>query len=118
MSDKIINWIVDRKYTCVGVQGIQGCGKTTTCQQIVDKLTHLGRTCIALSIDDFYYPHNQLNGTLRGRPGTHDLEWLRRCIVELRSCEGDVRIPIYDFGANRWRKMYVSKKNEPIHLVE
>ena len=59
-------WIEARRRTdgtptIVGLQGIQGCGKTTACSELARRM---GDNCVALSIDDFK-PARELEAVAR-----------------------------------------------------
>lgn len=98
----------------VGVNGPQGCGKTTLTRKLVRTLAdeHSLRA-ITVSIDDFYlthaeqralaasYPHNRYMEH-RGYPGTHDVALGARVLAALRHGE-DVDVPIYDKPAHAGR---------------
>lgn len=91
----------------VGVQGLQGSGKSTLCAALERTLPG----CVALSLDDFYLPDAALDRAhpdprLRGRgnPGTHDVALLRRCVDLLREGrDARVRLPVYDKCAHDGR---------------
>lgn len=104
-------WICRHKATrqpkVVGVQGIQGSGKSTLCQTL--ECSHAPRV-VALSIDDFYLPDAQLDHhhpdpRLRGRgnPGTHDLALLDDCLTRLVRRDASVLLPVYDKAAHGGR---------------
>ena len=38
----------------VGISAPQGCGKTTLTEALHESFTILGRTCVSISLDDFY----------------------------------------------------------------
>jgi len=80
----------------VGVQGVQGCGKTTLCAAVARRQP----SWLALSLDDFYldaiphHPDPRLCG--RGNPGTHDLALLLDCLDRLASHDLPIDLPVYD----------------------
>ena len=41
----------------IGMQAVQGCGKTTLVEQLQNLFTHVGLTAASISIDDFYLPY-------------------------------------------------------------
>ncbi len=64
---------------------IQGCGKSTLCEQLVDLFEFVNMRAASVSIDDFYLTNahqqalaeaNSTNGLLqyRGNAGSHDLQ--------------------------------------------
>ena len=102
-------WIEARRRTdgtptIVGLQGIQGCGKTTACRELARRM---GDSCVALSIDDFYKPARELEAVARahpresrlqgrGNPGTHDIHLLLRALEALRNGAPAVDVPTFD----------------------
>jgi len=70
----------------VGLQGVQGCGKSYVGAR-------LGDDWETLSLDDFYLPN--LSCT-RGPPGTHDIDWLKRVIDDWKMGVRDIRVPVFD----------------------
>lgn len=41
----------------IGMQAVQGCGKTTLVEQLQELFTHIGLQAASVSIDDFYLPY-------------------------------------------------------------
>jgi D-glycerate 3-kinase len=92
----------------IGVQGVQGSGKTTTVQNSCSK----NKNFQYISIDDFYYPdkfistlYRKTNYQLwkfRGNPGTHDIQLLLHVLKEFKNKQ-TVNIPIYDKKVNNGR---------------
>ena len=41
----------------IGMQAVQGCGKTTLVEQLEKLLAHVGLKAASISIDDFYLPY-------------------------------------------------------------
>ncbi|KXJ92484.1 D-glycerate 3-kinase [Microdochium bolleyi] len=94
----------------IGLNGVQGVGKTTLVSALADKLQHgEGLETLVCSIDDFYLrredqqrlaegdPENKLL-QVRGEPGTHDMELASSFFTSL--CRGEpVRVPEYDKSA-------------------
>jgi D-glycerate 3-kinase len=100
----------------LGLQGPQGCGKSTAAAALVDLATREGMRAMAVSIDDFYLTYEEQtalaarhpgNPTLlyRGYPGTHDVALGARVIDAIvASREGDpVLVPAYDKSAHAGR---------------
>ncbi|PHH59208.1 hypothetical protein CDD81_3563 [Ophiocordyceps australis] len=93
----------------VGINGVQGVGKTTLVTSLAQRLEQRGICAVVCSIDDFYLTHeeqlavareNPDNALLqhRGQPGTHDLPLLRSVLSSL--CEGKpTLLPRYDKSA-------------------
>ncbi|MFZ5629360.1 MAG: hypothetical protein ACOY5B_09560 [Spirochaetota bacterium] len=95
----------------VGLQGPQGCGKTTACNAAIAQL-HAEHNLrgVTLSIDDFYLAHAEqvalaalhagnLYLSQRGYPGTHDIALGKTILAQLYSINDTrqtVMIPSYD----------------------
>jgi len=108
----------------IGMQGIQGCGKSHTCHKLQLDLESQGIRTIILSLDDFYYDRERMANQIRGHPGTHDIQYLCNVIDKLKNQE-TCRIPIYNKYAHRGkgdRKGYkiieIDSKDVEIVLVE
>ena len=100
----------------LGIQGPQGCGKTTLASALVDAFEAVCLRSAAVSIDDFYLTHAEqlalaerhpANPYLlyRGYPGTHDVALGARVIqsiVGLRTKE-EALIPVYVKSAHGGR---------------
>ena len=92
----------------IGVQGVQGSGKSTTVHNLCKK----NKDFQYISIDDFYYPDNILTALyyntnchlwkFRGNPGTHDIALLFYVLKEFKT-KNPVYIPIYDKSVNNGR---------------
>ncbi|KAK8869948.1 hypothetical protein IAR55_000517 [Kwoniella newhampshirensis] len=95
----------------VGLQGPQGCGKTTLCNALVSYLQEAkGLKPAVLSLDDLYKTHDDLvaiarqhpdNALLAGRgpPGTHDVDFAVTTIERVKVINdrgGPVNLPIFD----------------------
>ena len=92
-------WIYTEKATrahpfVLGVNGAQGAGKSTFCALLKVLLKTAGMSCVILSIDDLYHTsaHRQRLGhdihplcSIRGVPGTHDVELGHRTLKQLSS---------------------------------
>ncbi|KAF2395754.1 P-loop containing nucleoside triphosphate hydrolase protein [Trichodelitschia bisporula] len=92
----------------VGINGIQGVGKTTLVRNLVSDLNARGLNTVALSIDDFYLTHEEQfrlrsnSGNplfaVRGNPGTHDMELMEEVFRSLSNRQ-PVDLPKYDKSA-------------------
>lgn len=47
----------NKKPVVIGMQAVQGCGKTTLVEQLQELFTHVGLQAASISIDDFYLTH-------------------------------------------------------------
>ncbi len=87
-----------------GVLGVQGTGKTTLGMVMQTLLTHLGYTCLSLSLDDFYktYADQQALRLVkpqliwRGPPGTHDVNLAIDVLTKLKQGIVPLEIPQFD----------------------
>jgi D-glycerate 3-kinase len=100
----------------LGIQGPQGCGKSTMASALVEKWGRAGVRATTVSIDDFYLTHAEQEALAsrrpgnpylryRGYPGTHDVALGRRTIDAIASL-GDAQstaVPAYDKSAHRGR---------------
>ena len=80
----------------VGVQGVQGSGKSRLCADLERAFGDDVRVAV-LSLDDFYLPRTQLGGAVRGPPGTHDVQLLAETISRLREGKSAC-LPVFDKG--------------------
>jgi D-glycerate 3-kinase len=88
--------------------GPQGSGKTTWAKTLEGALTQKhGLKTISVSLDDFYFDHDNLVRVresdpgnklfrTRGHPGTHDEVLGAKFFDSLKSGDGDVLIPFFD----------------------
>ena len=101
-------WIRQQKQgkpLVVGINGAQGTGKSTMAAVLQLILEHQGYKVAVLSLDDFYWSHQQrlelaahvhpLFKT-RGVPGTHDVALATSTIQQLIQGQGKVLIPRFD----------------------
>ncbi len=91
----------------IGINGVQGSGKTTACRFLAALLAEHGLRAATLSLDDLYLPgaaRARLAATIhplfatRGVPGTHDLDLGNRVIDALLAGAGPVAVPRFDKG--------------------
>lgn len=94
----------------LGINGPQGCGKSTLAAAVVACAQAEGHSAVTLSTDDFYLTHASQRAlatahpeepllAVRGGPGTHDIGLGTATIAALRGLNGEVRLPRYDKSA-------------------
>ncbi|RDA82780.1 hypothetical protein CP532_0854 [Ophiocordyceps camponoti-leonardi (nom. inval.)] len=102
-----------RQPLIVGLNGLQGVGKTTLAAALVAGLEARGIAAVACSIDDFYLrredqvalAHRHADNALlqhRGEPGTHDVA-LARAVLASLAAGLPTKIPVYDKAAHSGR---------------
>lgn len=84
----------------VGIQGVQGCGKSYSAEQLKISLGKQGTRVSVFSIDDFYLPRHSMVDDIRGRPGTHDTDLLKKVFHCLHERKFPVYVPVYDKTAH------------------
>lgn len=93
----------------LGISGLQGCGKSTLADLLVDTAQRHGLHAVTLSLDDVYLDRatrGQLARTVhpllatRGVPGTHDLDLLHATLDGLAAAspQSPLRLPRFDKG--------------------
>ena len=94
----------------LGLNGIQGAGKTTLVKHLASALRFQhGFPTAVLSIDDLYLPHAQQQALARqnvqnpliqhrGQPGTHDVQLGLKILASLRDGK-KTKVPAYDKSA-------------------
>lgn len=100
----------------VGIQGPQGCGKSTLAAAVVARARIAGIAAAAMSIDDVYLTHAEQRALAarhpgnrllehRGYPGTHDVALGAETLRALRAAgPGEVvALPTYDKSAHGGR---------------
>jgi D-glycerate 3-kinase len=105
-----------RRPWILGLQGPQGCGKSTAAAALVESAKAAGWRALAVSIDDFYLTYEEQRRVAerhpgnpyllyRGYPGTHDVALGARVIDALATAEpgAEVRVPSYDKSAHAGR---------------
>ena len=97
--ETLIHTRIHKKPCVIGVQGIQGSGKST----LVSKLCARNPTWRCASIDDFYLPYKDLLKkatqdplwSVRGNPGTHEVALIIEVLDAFLHSQKSER-PIYD----------------------
>ncbi|THX31376.1 putative uridine/cytidine kinase [Aureobasidium pullulans] len=97
----------------LGLNGIQGAGKTTLVSALYKTLTSPPHNLptVVLSIDDLYLPHSAQKSLAqsqptnpliqhRGQPSTHDIPLGKDIFSQLFSRQQNIRIPFYDKSAH------------------
>ena len=87
----------------VGLSGLPGCGKSTLARWLASASADLDLPVAVVSIDDFYWPGEQLEqamagnpwGVPRALPGSHDLELLNASLERWR-CSGELKMPQFE----------------------
>lgn len=118
MTSLILDWaqkqIKPNEVTIIGINGPQGCGKSTLCETLVRTSPSAGFRSATLSIDDFYLTRREQialasqhkdNSYLqqRGYPGTHDVPLGEKILNKIKKLktEGEVLCPLYDKSAHQ-----------------
>jgi len=96
----------------VGLNGVQGAGKTTLVTTLSKTLSSppYNLPTLVFSIDDLYLPHSEQealakshpNNALvqhRGQPSTHDVKLGTEVFAAISSRKSDIRVPSYDKSA-------------------
>ena len=94
----------------LGLAAMPGCGKSTLCAWIKAAAARLGMAVEVVSLDDFYFPGEQLESAMagnpwqapRGIPGSHDVELLLRALRQWRN-EGTCAVPVFDKALRQGR---------------
>ncbi|KAI1133603.1 putative Uridine/cytidine kinase [Nemania abortiva] len=91
----------------IGLNGVQGVGKTTLVRRLADTLRHdEGLESLVCSIDDFYLAHDDqvalaasmpdnMLVQVRGEPGTHDMDLAKDFFAAILN-NSATRVPQYD----------------------
>lgn len=113
----------------VGINGCQGSGKSTLAALLDKLLTQVyDKTVANLSIDDFYHTKeyrqklaidNHPLFKTRGVPGTHDVELLKKTLLNLtQNNKGTARIPRFNKATdNRYEEDRWSQIDTPVDII-
>ena len=137
MFEKVYPWlkallVKETKPFLLGINGPQGCGKSTLSSKICEKLAQDSIRSVAISIDDFYlsrmeqirlgaqYGDNPYL-KLRGYPGTHDIPAGTETLKSLKAGKSTL-IPRYDKSAHQGKGDQLPKDKwqrieEPVKLI-
>lgn len=108
LAEQLPNYRSGKKTLFLGINGAQGTGKST----LADFLRAAAKsmfdwTVAVLSIDDFYYTRQEREALaeevhpllrVRGVPGTHDTDMLRRCVEQLHAADTGIEVPLPRFN--------------------
>ena len=86
-----------------GLSGLPGCGKSTLTRWIAAAAKEIDLPIAVISLDDFYYPGEELDRVMAGNPwrvpralpGSHDLSLLQRAMDSWRT-SGLLRAPCFE----------------------
>ena len=128
-NDDVVEAVLDlslrdsrRRFSLIGLSGLQGSGKSTLARQVVSVANSLGIPAMTVSIDDFYLgraARKKLARTVhpllitRGVPGTHDIPLVHATLDALcrASPKKPARVPRFDKGTDtrlppsRWHRV-------------
>jgi D-glycerate 3-kinase len=104
LSNELTKKIYNYSPYIIGIQGHQGCGKSTFCEIMKYIMSEQYINVKSLSIDDLYLPYEKLekiklNNPLykyRGPPGTHDIYLGNTIIDNVRNNRFYYDLPKYD----------------------
>lgn len=126
-ADDVVETVLDlalrekrRRFSVIGLSGLQGSGKSTLAGQVVAMAQSRDVPALTISIDDFYFgraARKRLARAVhpllitRGVPGTHDVSLVHVTLDALRmaSPKKPAHVPRFDKGADtrlppsRWR---------------
>lgn len=108
--DPIVETLIEhhcsaKRTLVIGINGCQGSGKTTLADYLCACLEDKGVKGIAISMDDFYLTRKQRQQlasdvhpllSIRGVPGTHDLELAIETLNNLAMDSGEVKVPKFN----------------------
>ncbi|KAM0718660.1 hypothetical protein Q7P37_005731 [Cladosporium fusiforme] len=96
----------------VGLNGVQGAGKTTLVETLSNTLSTAPHSLptLVFSIDDLYLPHDQQEALAksqpsnplvqhRGQPSTHDVTLGKETFAAIANRKSNIKVPSYDKSA-------------------
>jgi len=101
----LVDWLLQRRPTILGIQGTQGSGKSTLAEVLKWYVEQQGLSVAILSIDDLYLPLDERQRlavqrhpllATRGVPGTHDLALGETILHWVRQGVGPKALPRFD----------------------
>jgi len=107
LAEQLPDYRAGKKTLYLGINGAQGTGKSTLADFLRVATTALFDWTVAvLSIDDFYFTRPEREALadevhpllrVRGVPGTHDIDMLRRCVERLHAADRGDEVPLPRF---------------------
>ena len=103
--------VLDRP-ALIGVDGVDGSGKTTFADRLRTRYEELGRTAHVVHMDDFLNER-----TVRYRLGRHSPEGYFRDTYDLAAFSTKIIEPLRRAGPPRWivRRVFDYRTNQPVH---
>jgi len=106
VTAELADTLAERPALVIGVSGPPGTGKSTFAGACMAGLEATGKTCLGLSLDDYYLPLSERQALAasrhplmqrRGTPGTHDIGLLARHLALLTGEQhGSLELPLFD----------------------
>ena len=111
----------------LGVSALPGCGKSTLCSWIKSASQQLDWPVEHLSLDDFYWPAEQLEASVRGNPwsvpralpGSHNIDELYQSLIDWKK-SGQITTPRFDKSLRNGRgdRAGTSSSQPQVVLIE
>ena len=108
----------------LGVSALPGCGKSTLCSWVKSASQQLSWPVEHLSLDDFYWPAEQLEASMQGNPwsvpralpGSHDIDELYQSLVDWKK-NGQIITPRFDKSLRNGRGDRAGKSSSQPQVV-